>query len=602
MDSRNNIDFSFIIQTLDIIQFKYNSVQSRFLSFIILLLLGIHLNAQGGYEFELISGVPSNLIINSIKKNDKDGGLFIATSGGLFMVAEGRSSSLLNQYDIKDFAINNGNVWIATDNKVISEDNTIIYELPQNARINSIEIFRNVIWIGSNLGLHQIYLSNGKIVSMTSKNSDYGKGSVNFIHKDKDNTIWIGSNHGTYRIKNEKWKLYEKGVDVLDYTENKEGMWFVSKDDIWLIDYQNRYFEVGMGEDFVTGKLNDFTIDDKGKLYFSSDKLVRYNPYDSSTDEFTDLVTQLTSVSTSLAFKDGSLYIGTKNKGLYRIVFKEAKADDFFVNVLVDKNLTCFGGNDASVSVYPQGGEPPYTYNWSESSNTNPTLDGLAAGLYTIAVTDARLRTIQKTIQIAEPIPLPLPKIALVHPKNGASNGSFTITAISGQKYFMNAQEIMNSPTKLAPGVYEIKIVNDKGCTSTKKITLENDKQLEWLNEDFLEVGKVVNVDKIVFKADSTDILSSSFPALEEIYQFLIAHPSFKLEIGGHTNTIPPTLYCDNLSTARAKNIADYFYRKGISNSRLTYKGYGKRFPISLDNTEEGRSLNQRVELKVIAK
>lgn len=566
------------------------------------MLVAYKLQAQGGYEFELISSVPSNLIINSIEKNSKDKGLVIVTSGGLHLLTEGAQTSLLNQYNISDFAVNSGTFWIATDNKVINEDQSVIYDLPQNAKINSIEIIRNVVWVGSNLGLHQISLANGKIVSMTSKNSDYGKGAVNFIHKDKDNTIWIGSNHGSYRIKNDKWNLYERGVDVLDFTENKEGIWFISKDDIWLIDYQNRFYEVGMDDDLVAGKLNDFTIDDKGKLYFSSDKLVRYNPYESKTEEFTDLVTQLTSVSTAVAFKEGSLYIGTKNKGLYRIIFKEVKADDYFVNMLVDKNLSCADASDASVSVYPQGGKPPYKYFWGENRSINSKVDGLSAGIHTVSVTDALGRTIQKTIQIAEPSPVPVPKITISHPRVNGVNGSFTFKPNIGYKYTVNGQTLINSMEGLSAGTYNLQVVSDKGCIATKPILLVNDKQLDWLDEDFLVVGKVVNVDKIVFKADSVDILPSSYQALEEIYQFMVDHPTFKLEIGGHTNTLPSDEYCDNLSTARAKNIADYFYEKGINSARLTYKGYGKRLPISLDNTSEGRRLNQRVELKVIAR
>jgi outer membrane protein OmpA-like peptidoglycan-associated protein len=566
------------------------------------MIIGVKAYSQSSYEFELITGVPSNLVINKIENNSRDKGLTIATSSGLYLITNVAQSSFLNEYDIIDFASNSNIFWIASGNKIINEDQSVIYELPKNAKITSMEIVRNVIWVGSNLGLYHINLANGKIIALNGKNSDYGKGEVNFIHKDKDNTIWIGSNHGSYRIKNDKWKLYEKGVNVLDYTENKEGMWFISKDDIWLVDYQNRYYEVGMSDDLVAGKLNDFTIDDKGKLYFSSDKLVRYNPYESSTDEFTDLVTQLTSVSTSVAFKDGSLYIGTKNKGLYRIVFKESKSDDYFVNVLVDKNISCLGASDASASAYPQGGQPPYKYSWLNSVETNPTVDGLAAGLHTVEVTDARGRTIQKTIQIAEPSPISLPKVDIIHPKDGSNNGSFTLSAIAGQKYILAGEEILNSLDKLAAGSYDLQVVNDKGCTATKKILLVNNKQLEWLNEDFLEVGKVVNVDKISFKADSVDVMSSSYPALEEIYQFMVDHPSLKLEIGGHTNTIPPTEYCDRLSTARAKNIADFFYLKGIKPDRLSYKGYGKRNPIASDSTAEGRRLNQRVELKVIAR
>jgi outer membrane protein OmpA-like peptidoglycan-associated protein len=81
----------------------------------------------------------------------------------------------------------------------------------------------------------------------------------------------------------------------------------------------------------------------------------------------------------------------------------------------------------------------------------------------------------------------------------------------------------------------------------------------------------------------------------------LIKNPNVTVEIGGHTNTIPPDVYCDELSSNRAKNVAYYFYKKGIVEERLSYKGYGKRQPITLDESLQGRQKNQRVEIKILS-
>jgi len=53
--------------------------------------------------------------------------------------------------------------------------------------------------------------------------------------------------------------------------------------------------------------------------------------------------------------------------------------------------------------------------------------------------------------------------------------------------------------------------------------------------------------------------------------------------------------------TARAKDIAEYLYDKGIPQSRITYKGYGKRQPIATNQTVDGRRRNQRVEIKIVS-
>ena len=72
------------------------------------------------------------------------------------------------------------------------------------------------------------------------------------------------------------------------------------------------------------------------------------------------------------------------------------------------------------------------------------------------------------------------------------------------------------------------------------------------------------------------------------------------IEIGGHTNGLCSTEFCNELSEKRAKAVADYFAAKGIKMSRLQYKGYGKTKPLKSNNTEGGRKKNQRVEIKIL--
>ena len=86
-----------------------------------------------------------------------------------------------------------------------------------------------------------------------------------------------------------------------------------------------------------------------------------------------------------------------------------------------------------------------------------------------------------------------------------------------------------------------------------------------------------------------------------EVYDFLRANDKVIIEIGGHTNTIPSHAYCDKLSNERAQNVANYLYEKGIPENRLTYKGYGKREPITEDRSTVGKRKNQRVEVKILS-
>lgn len=120
------------------------------------------------------------------------------------------------------------------------------------------------------------------------------------------------------------------------------------------------------------------------------------------------------------------------------------------------------------------------------------------------------------------------------------------------------------------------------------------------LRRDNLKLGKTLTIKEVFFDADSTKFSTNSISALNELYQFLKNNQDLRIEVGGHTNSLPPSEYCDRLSLARAKSVAQYLNEQGISWDRLRYKGYGKKNPIATNDTEEGRRENQRVEIKIL--
>ena len=54
------------------------------------------------------------------------------------------------------------------------------------------------------------------------------------------------------------------------------------------------------------------------------------------------------------------------------------------------------------------------------------------------------------------------------------------------------------------------------------------------------------------------------------------------------------------LSAFRALSVADYLIDvKGIDASKMKYSGRGEYVPIATNDTEEGRALNRRVEIRI---
>ncbi len=113
--------------------------------------------------------------------------------------------------------------------------------------------------------------------------------------------------------------------------------------------------------------------------------------------------------------------------------------------------------------------------------------------------------------------------------------------------------------------------------------------------------GEVLKIEKLQFTPMSAKIDSASSTSLEDLYQFMLRNPNVIVEIGGHTNSLPSDETCDRLSTERARAVVDFLIGKGIESRRMSYKGYGKRFPTASNATKEGQKANQRVEIKILS-
>ncbi|MBW8060587.1 MAG: hypothetical protein FVQ78_09800, partial [Solirubrobacterales bacterium] len=83
---------------------------------------------------------------------------------------------------------------------------------------------------------------------------------------------------------------------------------------------------------------------------------------------------------------------------------------DILLTMIVDSNVTCNGGADGGATVTLSGGTSPYDYSWSSGDSTLGTADtfnsvsGLAAGTYTVVVTDTNGCIDSILVTITEPL------------------------------------------------------------------------------------------------------------------------------------------------------------------------------------------------------
>jgi outer membrane protein OmpA-like peptidoglycan-associated protein len=149
-------------------------------------------------------------------------------------------------------------------------------------------------------------------------------------------------------------------------------------------------------------------------------------------------------------------------------------------------------------------------------------------------------------------------------------------------------------------GLYSLNVRDKYDCKVTATFNVKREKYIPDLEMAKITVGQKLRINDLNFEADSSAITRASYEILDEVYEFLNANPQVSVEIGGHTNTIPPHEYCDKLSAARSKNVAEYLYNRGIDKKRVKYKGYGKREPLTDATSVAGRQRNQRVEIKIL--
>jgi len=112
--------------------------------------------------------------------------------------------------------------------------------------------------------------------------------------------------------------------------------------------------------------------------------------------------------------------------------------------------------------------------------------------------------------------------------------------------------------------------------------------------------AKMRELSNTLFAFDKFDLNDKAKGYLDEIADWLKENPNLNVEIAGHTDSKGTDEYNQKLSENRAKSVYEYFISKGVKANRLSYKGYGESMPIATNDTDEGRQLNRRVELKIV--
>ena len=117
---------------------------------------------------------------------------------------------------------------------------------------------------------------------------------------------------------------------------------------------------------------------------------------------------------------------------------------------------------------------------------------------------------------------------------------------------------------------------------------------------DKIVVNKSIVLDNIYYDLNKADIREDAALELDKLVVILNDNPNITVELSSHTDDRSTVDYNQDLSQRRAESAVSYIISKGISENRMTAKGYGEsQLIIPNAKTEEEHQINRRTEFKV---
>lgn len=141
----------------------------------------------------------------------------------------------------------------------------------------------------------------------------------------------------------------------------------------------------------------------------------------------------------------------------------------------VSTALTCNGSGDGSATAFAVFGNAPYTFLWSTGATTT-TVTGLAAGNYTVTVSDAINCTQMQNVTITQPSVLSLALTPTNISCSDLNNGTIELTVSGGTfpySYVWSNNIFVEDQYNLGDGTYSVVVTDDNGCTATASALID---------------------------------------------------------------------------------------------------------------------------------
>jgi Pregnancy-associated plasma protein-A/SprB repeat/Secretion system C-terminal sorting domain len=145
-----------------------------------------------------------------------------------------------------------------------------------------------------------------------------------------------------------------------------------------------------------------------------------------------------------------------------------------FAATLTPTAVTCFNGQNGSVSAVTTGGTGMISYLWSNNANTS-TISNVPSGNYSVTITSGNGCQLISSAFVGTPTAIVLNTTSTNETTAGANDGTATVTASGGTPgytYLWCNGATTNGAQNLPPGVCSVTVTDNNGCMSVATVII----------------------------------------------------------------------------------------------------------------------------------
>jgi outer membrane protein OmpA-like peptidoglycan-associated protein len=263
--------------------------------------------------------------------------------------------------------------------------------------------------------------------------------------------------------------------------------------------------------------------------------------------------------------------------------------------------------------------------NWSKPQNLGPGINSTGSDVYYSVPASgeyAYFHSTSNSIGERDIFRIKLPKeakpepVVLIHGKALNITTNMPVSASIHYRTLPDGKDLGSARTNPGTGEYKIILpygkqyayhataigyieVNENFDLIEKRDYIEINKDLYLIP---IEVGAKISLNHVFFEQGKPVLINTSYPELNRLVEIMNENPQMEIELRGHTDNAGDAAKNMTLSQERVRVVKEYLVSKGISEKRISGKGYGSTQPISTNADEESRKLNRRVEFVITKK